>query len=272
MSSGRRAFLWYNVNAMKISIVTSSFNRVDTIETAMESVLAQKLPAGVELEYIVADGGSTDGTVERIKSLEKRVRQECRENLSFKWVSGRDKGIYDGFNKGLKMATGDVVGLLHTDDRYQDETVLADVLAGIEGTDAVYGDIRFVNAAGQTTRYYSSKLWKPWMHNWGYMMAHPSLYVRREIFEKYGYYDDSYKISGDFEWMVRVFCRKGVTARYLPRCMVAMGEGGASTTLKKKILMNAENVRGNRQNGYFSCFAMMLPKYAYKILGCIFKH
>ena len=274
---------------------------------------------GVEIEYIVVDGGSTDGTVELIRAFAERmsaIEQSDNPNnrtIDFKWISEKDRGMYDALNKGIAMATGDVVGILNADDRLEDERVLADVAGAFRNgprssfsrsgedtaspldaassldtaspldiaspqdadspLDAVYGDVRFVRGESrETVRYYSSKPWKPWMHYWGYMPAHPTMYVRREVFEKYGGYKLGYDISADFEWMVRILCKAKIRAKYLPRCMVTMRLGGKSTAgLKAMLKLNRENVRANRENGYFCCLPMMLPKYAYKILGYLFR-
>ena len=177
------------------------------------------------------------------------------------------------------MATGDVIGILNADDRLEDGRVLSDIvrLFGCskekDDVDAVYGDVRFVRGEGtETVRYYSSKPWRPWMHNWGYMPAHPTVYVRREVFEKFGGYKLGYDISADFEWMVRILCREKIRAKYVPRCVVTMRLGGKSTAgLKAMLKLNRENVRANRENGYFCCLPMMLPKYAYKALGYLFR-
>ena len=258
---------------MKVSLITVCYNSVRTIGDAMKSVRRQ---AGVEVDYIVVDGGSTDGTVDRIRNEEARVKDGSREGFSFRWVSERDRGMYDAINKGIAMATGDVIGILNADDRLEDERVLADIVrafAADRSVEATYGDIRFVRGEGtETARYYSSKHWRRWMHNWGYMPAHPTVYVRKEVFEKYGGYKLGYDISADFEWMVRILCRARIRAQYLPRCMVTMRLGGKSTAgLKALLKLNRENVRANRENGYFCCLAMMVPKYFYKIFGYVFR-
>ena len=242
---------------MKVSVITVCYNAKDTIGDTIASVLAQQ---GVDCEYIVVDGGSTDGTVEILKA--RGVR----------YVSERDEGMYDALNKGIALATGDVVGILNSDDAFEDETTLAQIAAGFaDDVDAVYADIRF-ERNGKTARYYSAQHWKLWMHNYGYMPPHPSVYIRRALFDKLGPYKLGYRISADFELMVRYFCRNRIRTRYLPRCVVRMRLGGMSTAgWRANVLLNRENVRANRENGYFCCFPMMLPKYAYKILGYVFK-
>ncbi len=258
---------------MKISLITVSRNSAATIRQTLESVRAQKLPPGVTLEYLVVDGASAaDETVRIISDFAEEVSRENRPDFSFNWTSEPDKGMYDALNKGIARATGDIVGILNADDRFADDTVLAAVAQAFidhPAWEAVYGDIRFVRGnSDRTTRYYSSAPWRRWMHNWGYMPAHPSVYVRREIFERVGGYKLGYEIAADFEWMTRVFCRIGIRAHYLRRCMVTMRLGGKSTgSYKKMLLLNRENVRANRENGYFCCLPMMLPKYLYKVCG-----
>ena len=250
---------------MKVSLITVCFRSAGVIRTALESVLAQK---GVDVDYIVVDGGSNDGTVEILKEYESKFAGRMR------WISERDEGMYDALNKGIKMAEGDVVGILNADDMLEDENTLAFVASSFDqGIDCVYGDIRFVRGESKkTTRYYSSGRWRPWMHNWGFMPAHPSVYIRREVFDRVGGYKLGYDISADFEWMVRLLCRSRVKSRYLPRSIVTMRLGGKSTAgLKAMLKLNRENVRANSENGYFCCLPMMLPKYFFKIWGYIFR-
>ena len=166
---------------MRATVITVCRNAAKTIGDTLDSVLSQK---GVDLEYIVVDGASTDGTwklvVDRLSHLPQGGGLTCR------YRSEGDGGMYEALNKGLAMATGDVVGILNADDVFEDAYTLASIVAGFnESTDAVYGDIRFVRG-GRTVRYYSARHWKPWMHNWGYMPAHPTVYVRREVFERFG--------------------------------------------------------------------------------------
>lgn len=268
---------------MKVSVITVCYNAEKTIATAMASVAAQRV---VEVEYIIVDGGSMDGTVREIENFANEVRGgEGQGKFSFRWISEKDEGMYDAINKGVRLATGDVVGILNSDDILATDTVLCDVVrAFVEApdVDAVYADVRFVAATeggdsveslrkATTRRYYSAKQWRPWMHNWGYMPPHPSVYIRREVFAKLGGYRLGYRISADFELMVRYFCKTGIKARYIPQCLVVMRTGGLSTGgWRSNVRLNVENIRANRENGYFSCFLMMLPKYAFKIWEFVF--
>lgn len=248
---------------MKISLVTAVRNAERTVSATLESALSQK---GVDLEYIVVDGASTDGTPALVRAALGALPEGA-----FRFVSERDDGLYDAMNKGIAMATGDVVGILNADDVFENDHALADVAAAFDGeTDAVYADVRFVRG-GRSVRYYSARLWRPWMHAIGYMPPHPSVYIRRELFSKLGPYRTDYRISADFELMVRYFCRARIRAKYLPKCLVRMATGGISTSgLRATVRLNRENVRANRENGYHSCMAMMLPKYIFKMPGLLF--
>ena len=260
---------------MKISLITACYNSAGTIRTSMESVFAQR---GVDVEYIVVDGGSTDGTVEIVEEFS---RKEHKDGFAFKWISERDRGMYDAINKGIKMATGDVVGILNADDMFESEDTLAKIAAqfegrgnGEEGTeriDALYADIRFVKNDLQTTsRYYSAKHWKPWMLQWGKMPPHPSVYIRRELFDQYGLYKLGYDIAADYELLIRYLRMAKLNTRYLNECVVRMRMGGKSTRgWKSNLKLNQEIVRGNLENGYFCCFPMLLPKYLFKIFEFI---
>lgn len=251
---------------MKISIVTVCFNSEATIRDAIDSVLAQR---DVDFEHIVVDGASRDGT----RAI---LAQYAAKEPRFRFVSEPDDGMYDAMNKGIAMATGDVVGILNADDLLETPLTLAAVARAFEAKpslQAVYGDIRFVrNDLSTTVRYYSARHWRAWMHNWGYMPPHPGVYIRREVFSRLGPYKTDYRISADFELMTRYLCRNRISAGYLDACLVRMRMGGKSTrNWRANVVLNAENVRANRANGYFSCFAMMLPKYLFKIWGFVFK-
>ena len=269
---------------MKISLITACYNSEATIRTAIESVLSQN---GVDIEYIVVDGGSTDGTVGIVEEFSHKERKEHKEGFEFKWISERDHGMYDAINKGIKMATGDIVGILNADDMFESENTLAHVVeafrsGGVESggvgsggvgerVDCVYADIRFVKDDLQTTsRYYSAKRWKPWMLRWGKMPPHPSVYIRKSLFGQYGLYKLGYDIAADYELLIRYLRMAKLNTRYLNECLVRMRMGGKSTRGWKSFkTLNKEIVRGNLENGYFCCFPMLLPKYLFKIFEFI---
>ena len=265
---------------MKITLITACYNSAATIGTAIESVFAQR---GVDVEYIVVDGGSTDGTVEIIKGYEKKLfNLSTSQHFNFRWLSEKDSGMYDAINKGIKMATGDVVGVLNADDLFESDDTLAHVVdcfsrvehvdrVGKKRIDAVYADIRFVRDDLKTTsRYYSAKHWKPWMLQWGKMPPHPGVYIRRELFEKHGFYKLGYDIAADYELLIRYLRMAKLNTRYLNECVVRMRMGGKSTRgWRSNLKLNQEIVRGNLENGYFCCLPMLLPKYFFKIFEFI---
>ena len=184
--------------------------------------------------------------------------------------------MYDAINKGIKMATGDIVGILNADDVLASDDTLAHIASAFEPSevgsrksqvDCVYADIRFVKDDLNTTvRYYSAKHWKPWMLQWGKMPPHPSVYIRRELFNQYGLYKLGYDIAADYELLIRYLRMAKLNTRYLNECLVRMRMGGKSTRgWKSFVTLNREIVRGNRENGYFCCFPMLLPKYFFKV-------
>lgn len=257
---------------VKISLITVCFNSEKTIATTLESVLRQK---DVDLEYQVLDGASSDGTVDWIRQYAEKFQGRMW------WTSEKDAGMYDAINKGILRATGDVIGILNADDAFEKDTILSDVAKRFQADaqlQALYGDVRFVPdplgegarldafRAGKTIRYYSAKRWRPWMLQWGFMPPHPSVYLRRDCFERLGLYKIDYKIAADYELLVRFLRRGALRTTYFSESLVAMRMGGLSTkNWKSNLLLNQEIVRGNQENGYFCSLLMMLPKYAFKI-------
>ncbi len=251
---------------MKISLVTACFNGARTLHSTFESVLSQR---GVELEYIVVDGGSSDGTDKLLRSFESLFHEA---GIMYRWLSEPDQGMYDAINKGVCMATGDIVGILNADDVFESADTLFHIAMGFgEDVDAVYADIRFVADNLQTTRrYYSAKRWKPWMLQWGKMPPHPSVYIRRGLFGELGLYKLGYDIAADYELLIRYLRKAGIRARYIDECVVRMRLGGKSTRGWKSFMtLNREIVRANRENGYFCVFPMLLPKYLFKVFEFI---
>lgn len=227
----------------------------------MKSVLGQTYP---DIEYIVVDGGSTDGTLDLIKHYEPQF------DGRLKWISEKDHGIYDAMNKGFRMASGDVVGILNSDDFFTSSDVVERLVKVFDDptTDAVYGDIHFIHDGEpeKCVRYYSSKLFRPLWLRFGFMPAHPSFYCRREVFEKAGLYKTDYQIGSDYEMMVRLFMVHKIKATYLPLDFVTMRTGGASTrNLKSRLTLIKDDVRGCRENGIYTNRLMISVKFLYKI-------
>jgi glycosyltransferase involved in cell wall biosynthesis len=241
-----------------ISVITVSYNCADTISDTIDSVLSQTYTS---VEYIIIDGGSTDGTTEIIKSYGDRIS---------KFISAPDNGIYDAINKGIKIATGDIVGVLHSDDFFCNDNILGIVAAAFveNETDAVFGDIRFVDQKNisKVVRYYSSKNFRISRFRFGYMPAHPSFYVRRQLFEKLGYYKTDYKIAADYELVLRYLLINSIRYIYLNLPFVSMRTGGVSNrSLRSHITLNSEIARACKENGVYTNYVLIYLKYFTKI-------
>lgn len=282
---------------MKISLITVCYNAEKTITTAMESVLAQR-HGDAEIEYIVIDGGSTDGTVREITNYELRIANwelgiaNCklgignakRRGFTFKWVSEKDRGMYDALNKGIKMATGDVIGILNADDVLAEDDTLSKIAAAFADPtiDGTYADIRFVHSTTTTSdcnlirklptiRYCSGKRFRPWMFRFGTQTAHPSTFFRKECFAKWGDYSLDYGMYGDFELLCRFIWKNKAKMKYLPMCTTVMRMGGASTNgWRTTLKINRSDLRALKANGFWSCLPLLYSRYLLKIWGFIF--
>lgn len=246
---------------IKISVITATWNSVDTLRDTLESVLRQTYP---DFEHILVDGGSTDGTMDIVREY------ELRYNGRLCYISEPDNGIYDAMNKGLRMATGDVVGMLNSDDFYTSDDVLEKVAATMKHTetDAVYGDVHYVKASDLTrcVRYYSSKAFRRSWMRLGFMPAHPSFYCKREIYLKFGLFDPSYKVAADFENLLRLIFVHRIKTVYVPKDFVTMRTGGASSSgiqSHKKIMR--DHLRALKVNGVYSNVGLLSLRYLYKI-------
>ena len=246
---------------MKISIITVVYNGGSTIVDTMKSVLSQTYH---DIEYIVVDGCSTDETVDRVKEYAPLF------DGRMKWVSEKDRGLYDAMNKGIAMSTGDVVGILNSDDFFTANDVIERVAEAFKTSeiDAVYGDIHFVRDGNlnKCVRYYSSKRFHPRWLRYGFMPAHPSFYARREVYQRAGGYKTDYAIGSDYEMMVRLFYRHHIRAKYLPFDFVTMRTGGTSTrNLRSRQQLIKDDVRGCRENGLYTNSALISLKFLYKV-------
>ncbi|MCM1030086.1 MAG: glycosyltransferase [Oscillibacter sp.] len=247
---------------MKISIITVTYNSESTVRDTIESVLAQTYP---DLEYIVIDGGSKDHTLSILKEYEPQFKGQVI------WISEKDQGIYDAMNKGIRMATGDVVGILNSDDFFTSGDVLEKVMRVFEkdtNLEAVYGDVHFVNPGNlkKCVRYYSSSVFRPELFRFGFMPAHPSFYVKRECYEKYGLYALEYKIAADYDLLIRFLYVNRISYRYLDLDFVTMRTGGISTRgLQSRLMLNREIVKACRKYGIYTNLGMLSLKYVYKV-------
>lgn len=252
---------------MKISIITATFNSGETIRDTIESVLRQSY---TDFDYIIKDGGSNDDTLRIIKEYVPKFGDRLTV------ISEPDKGIYDAMNKGLRLATGDVVGLLNSDDFFTSDDALKTIADAYEqyGADAIYGDIHFVNDDDLTkcVRYYSSAVFRRSLMRYGMMPAHPSFYCKRSVYEKYGYFDTSYKIAADFESLLRFIYLGNIKTKYIKKDFVTMRTGGASTAgfASRKLIMR-EHLRALKKNGIYSNAFLLSLRYFYKMYELIRK-
>ena len=248
---------------MKISVITVCYNSARTLERCLQSVAQQDFS---EIEHIVIDGASTDGT--------KEILERFRSRLSY-LVSEPDNGIYDAMNKGLAYTTGDIVCFLNADDQYASTNVLSKVASQIKdhNIDALIGDVSFFHQENlsRTVRRYRSDRFSPERLAWGWMPAHPALFLRKEVVRRVGLFRIDYRIAGDFEFIVRVFHGHEVRYQHIPDVLVHMQTGGASTGgLRAKIRLNQEVLRACRENGLNTNLLKILCKYPAKILEILY--
>lgn len=253
---------------MKISVITATWNSGKTIGDTLRSVLNQSF---TNVEHIIKDGGSKDDTLEICKSFEQKYYTDGDKGRTINILSDKDKGIYDAMNQGIEAATGDVIGILNSDDFYTSDDVLARVAEEFEKSpelEAVYGDIHFVKDENlkKCTRYFSSRYFRPWALRFGFMPAHPSFYVCREVYEKYGLYDLDFRTSSDFEMMVRLFVKEKIRAKYINKDFVTMRAGGESTAgLAAKKKVNQDIAGSLRKHGIYSNQVFQSMRYIWRI-------
>ena len=244
---------------MKLSIITVCFNSASTIRDTIESVLSQD---HTDIEYIIVDGGSKDGTQAIVESYGARINR---------FVSEPDKGLYDAMNKGVALATGAVIGILNSDDFYESTTSLSSVVKAFEHcpeSDAVFGDVVFVNPADlrKVTRFYRGNRFAPWKLRFGWMPPHPATFVRKLAYDTVGMYSLKYRISADYEFFVRLFMVYRLKYSYLDQVLVRMRSGGASTAgLRSSLKLNLEIVKACRTNGVYTNILMLALKLPFKL-------
>jgi glycosyltransferase involved in cell wall biosynthesis len=235
---------------MLVTIITATYNSALTLETCIKSVLEQTY---TEIEYIIIDNCSNDGTLDIAKSYS--------ENVS-RLVSEPDKGIFDALNKGIKLASGDIIGFLHADDFYASPTVIAQVVAQFQssGADAVYGDLQYVGKNNP------SKIIRNWVAGEystkkilnGWMPPHPTLFIKRECYKKYGYFNLNYKIAADYELILRFFAKNNISLSYLPKVLVKMRTGGTSNKgIRNIIKKSSEDLKALKEHQIGSFYTLV---------------
>ena len=232
----------HEVEALKLSIVTAVYNRQATIAQAIASVSAQSYQ---DVEHLIIDGASKDGTMREVNRL---------KHPKMRVISGPDQGIYDALNKGIRHATGEVVGLMHSDDFFAHDQVLEKVALAFAstGADAVYGDLDYVAATDTTRviRHWRSGEFAPQRLARGWMPPHPTLFIRREAMINLGLYQTEYQISADYEAILRWFGKGKLSLTYIPEVLVKMRVGGESNRSLGRILRKSrEDYRALRSNG-----------------------
>lgn len=226
---------------MKISLITCCYNSASTLEATFNSVRQQSLK---DFEYLVVDGASKDETVDIIKA---------NQDIISSWVSEPDRGIYDAMNKGIKMATGDVIGFLHSDDLFFDPNSLVTISKAFEShkIDAVYGDLLYVDREdiSKVIRSWKSKPYKQNLFYKGWMPAHPTFYLRTELYRKLGVYNTDFRISADYELMLRMLVKHKIKVSYIPEVLIRMRVGGESNvSLANRWKANQEDVQAWKIN------------------------
>jgi glycosyltransferase involved in cell wall biosynthesis len=247
-----------------ISVITVSYNSAETLEQTLKSVVEQDWP---KIEHILIDGASTDGTadiIERYKGILTQV------------VSEPDQGIYDAMNKGLNLAKGDIICFLNADDQYATQTVLTQVATQMREheLDALLGDVGFFHKANpeRMIRRYRSNRFRPERLAWGWMPAHPALFLSRAVVQRVGGFKTHYRIAGDFEFILRTFHGQALRYQHLPEVLVRMQSGGVSNNgWSAKVRLNQEVLRACRENGLRTNIFKILAKYPTKFLELIQK-
>ncbi len=228
---------------MKISVITVCYNSIATLQDTLESILRQTYP---DVESIVVDGASKDGTVELIEKYSHQFSGRM------KWISEPDKGIYDAMNKGIGMATGDVIGFLNADDYYQDENVLEAIAEAFarHGKEAIHGNLHYINGAREIVRTWRGTEYTPGSFQRGWNPAHPTFYCKKDCFTRYGGFDPAMDSGADFELMMRFIEKNRISTAYIDRDMVFMRTGGSSTAGLRAILRNTrQNKQAFKKNG-----------------------
>ena len=274
---------------MKISIITTTFNSEKTIRDTLDSVLIQNYH---NYELIIKDGGSKDNTLEICESYKEKFARFSHKGATYRIISAPDSNLYDAMNQGISMATGDIIGILNSDDFFTSEDILkniADEFSSHPDIEAVYGDVHYVNPSNiqLPVRYYSSHIFNRSLMRLGFMPAHPSFYCKKSTYERYkldgnnipnfrgdvtcAYFNTSYKIAADFENLLRLIFVHRIKIHYIPKDFVTMRTGGVSTSgISSHIQIMRDHLRAFKDNQVYTNHLLLSLRYFYKILEIIF--
>ena len=224
---------------MKVSVITVVFNNHEHIQGNIDSVSNQSYK---NIEHIIVDGKSTDSTLDIIKRNQKKIS---------KWISEKDNGIYDAMNKGIELSTGDIIGFLNSDDIYFNDCVVENIVKEFKKSnpDSVYGDLVYTDEeVQQTIRYWKSGKYRENLMQRGWMPPHPTFYVKKEIFDKYGVFNLDYSLSADYELMLRLLNKEKIETSYIPNTFVRMRIGGKSNLVSNYLTKYKEDYKAMKSN------------------------
>ena len=227
---------------MKVSIITATYNSAKSIQRTIDSVKAQDY---YDIEHIIVDGASTDTTLSIIRSNASSIA---------KFVSEKDNGIYNALNKGINLATGDIIGFLNSDDVFTNKHVISRIVNcfNVKKADVIYGNLVYQSkndANKKVLRYWRSNVYNPGCLWYGWMPPHPTLYCKKEVYEQWGVFDDKFEIAADYDFILRIFQQPTVMKAYLPTLMIKMDVGGISNkSLKNLIRKSTEDFKAIKRN------------------------
>ena len=243
---------------MKVSVITGVLNSPNTIEDSIRSVLNQSYK---DIEHIIIDGGSCDGTLNTIYRYKDKIA---------KVVSEPDNGIYDALNKGMRLASGDIISILHSDDFYAHNRIIEKVvdIFGRENVDSCYGDLEYISKESpyRVIRYWKVSPYSEGKFKHGWMLPHPTFFVKKWVYDKYGYFNTDFKIAADYELMLRFLIKYRITTYYIPEVLIKMRIGGLSNRrfFRSWLIKSFEDYRAWRVNGLKKDFFTILLKYLVK--------
>lgn len=251
------------MNQPKVSIITVVYNNLNHIQNAIESVLSQDY---TNIEYIVIDGQSTDGTIQAIDDFKDQIDI---------FISSSDKGIYDALNKGIKISTGEIIGILHSDDLFFDSRVVTDMveLLELKRAEFIFSDLIIVNPdTKKLLRYYMAHYFRPWLLRVGWIPPHPTIFMKKKLIEEFGNYSLEYKIASDFDYILRIFNGRKINWTYLNRISIIMGSKGISNSgFSNKFLMAKEIHASLKSNNVRTFAIFQLLRYFIRIIEFLIK-